>query len=68
MNPGVVIGIEGGMWWSRETDRNEIIVVFFERRACVRACVCVCVCVCARARARGTRTGPLLRIKMNMKY
>jgi hypothetical protein len=29
MNPGVVIGVEGEMWWSRETDTNEIIVVFF---------------------------------------
>jgi hypothetical protein len=29
MNPGAVIGIEGEVWWSRETDTNEIIVVFF---------------------------------------
>ena len=29
MNPGAVIGVEGEMWWSRETDTNEIIVVFF---------------------------------------
>jgi hypothetical protein len=29
INPGVVIGVEGEMWWSRETDTNEIIVVFF---------------------------------------
>jgi peroxiredoxin len=48
MNPGVVIGIEGEMWWSRETDRNEIVVVFFPQRW---ASVCVkvrCCCVLKR--------------------
>jgi hypothetical protein len=29
MNPDVVIGVEGEMWWRIETDTNEIIVVFF---------------------------------------
>jgi hypothetical protein len=28
MNPGLVIGTEGEMWWSRETDGN--VIIFFD--------------------------------------